>query len=123
MVPKTVWKNKNFIVEKFLPEIKDGLFYLRYWIFLGEKGWAGRFGAKEPVVKFSKMATKDEEVPVPEELKIVRKKLGFDYGRFDYVEHDGTPILFDVNKTLGGTHHLDAYSAQLDILASGINDF
>ena len=122
-VPNIVWQNKNLIVEKFLPEKKDGLFYLRYWIFLGEKGWAGRFGANEPIVKFSKMVTKDEDVSVPEELKIVRKKLGFDYGRFDYVEHHGKTVLLDVNKTLGGRHHLDAYSARLDILAEGINNF
>jgi hypothetical protein len=28
-------------------------------------------------------------------------QLGFEYGKFDYVVHDGTPILFDVNKTVG----------------------
>lgn len=122
-VPIAVWKNENLLVEKFLPERADGLFFLRYWIFLGDKGWAGRFGAKEPIVKFGNMATKDDHVPVPDELKIVRKKLGFDYGRFDYVEHNGKTVLFDVNKTVGGAHHLDAYSTKLDLLASGINDF
>ena len=122
-VPNVVWQNKDLIVEKFLPEIKEGLYYLRYWIFLGARGWTGRFGARDPIVKFSKMVTKDEEVPVPEELKIIRKGLGFDYGRFDYVEQDGKPVLFDVNKTMSGTYHLDAYSAQLDMMAEGINDF
>jgi hypothetical protein len=118
-----VWQNKNFIVEKFLPERENNLFFLRYWIFLGNKGWAGRFGANYPIVKFSNMTTKDEIVPVPEELKVWRKKLGFDYGRFDYVEHNGKPVLFDVNKTLGGVHHIDTYATQLDFLASGISDF
>lgn len=122
-VPRAVWKNKNLIVEKFLPERQDGLFYYRYWMFLGEKGWAGRFGAREPVVKFSKMATADEEVSVPEELKIVRKKLGFDYGRFDYVEHHGKTVLFDVNKTVGGAQLLETYSTRLDMLAEEINNF
>ncbi len=122
-IPVGVWKNKNLIVEKFLPERIDGLFFLRYWIFFGEEGWAGRFGATKPIVKFGAMATKDESVPVPEELRILRKSLGFDYGRFDYAVHNGETILYDANKTLGGAHHLEDYSAQLDLLASGINGF
>lgn len=125
-IPAGVWKNKNLIVEKFLPEIENGLFFLRYWVFLGEQGWAGRFGAKKQIIKFRKRVTKDVLVPVPDELKIVRKKLGFDYGRFDFVEHNGKTVLYDVNKTLGaggGAQQLEAYSAQLDILANGINGF
>jgi len=122
-IPAGVWGNKNLVVEKFLPERTNGLYFLRYWIFLGNKGWAGRFGASDPIVKFNNMTTKDEMIPVPDELKIWRKKLGFDYGRFDYVEHNGKPVLFDVNKTLGGVHHIETYSAKLDFLASGINDF
>ena len=133
-IPAGVWKNRNLVVEKFLPEKSNGLFFLRYWIFLGNKGWVGRFGANNPIVKFSNKITKneilhvnteaeDETVHVPEELKIWRKKLGFDYGRFDYVKHNGKIILFDVNKTIGGERRRDTYSVQLDFLASGISDF
>ena len=122
-IPSGVWKNDNLIVEKFLPERADGLFFLRYWIFLGQKGWSGRFGAKVPIVKFRNMATKDEPVPVPDELKILRKRLGFDYGRFDFAEHKGETVIYDVNKTLGGTYHLEAYAAHLDMLATGIDTF
>jgi hypothetical protein len=133
-IPAGVWKNRNLVVEKFLPEKSNGLFFLRYWIFLGNKGWVGRFGSNDPIVKFSNKITKneilhinteaeDETVHVPEELKIWRKKLGFDYGRFDYVEHNGKIILFDVNKTIGSERRRDTYSVQLDFLASGISDF
>jgi len=122
-IPVGVWKNKNLIVEKFLPERINGLFFLRYWIFFGKQELAGRFGARGPIVKFSKMATKDESVPVPDELRVLRKRLGFDYGRFDYAEHNGKTVLYDVNKTLGGAHHLEDYSAQIDLLASGITGF
>jgi hypothetical protein len=31
----------------------------------------------------------------------MRKKLNFDYGKFDYVIHDGRAILLDINKTVG----------------------
>jgi hypothetical protein len=122
-VPDDVWNNPNLIVEKFLPEMEDGMFFLRYYVFLGDKGWASRFGSRVPIAKFGTMATKDEAIPVPDELKELRQKAGFDYGRFDYVEHNGKPVLLDVNKTLGGAHHVDEYAAQLDLLASGISGY
>ncbi|HEX2882002.1 MAG TPA: hypothetical protein VHO25_20930, partial [Polyangiaceae bacterium] len=31
----------------------------------------------------------------------LRKKLGFDMGKFDYVIHEGKPVVFDTNKTVG----------------------
>lgn len=122
-VPAAAWANPALVVERFLPEQADGLYYLRYWIFLGERGWAGRFGSRDPVVKFGKMATADQPVPVPDELKTWRRRLGFDYGRFDYVERDGRVILFDANKTVGGGHRMDEYRQRLDTLAAGIDDF
>ena len=32
---------------------------------------------------------------------MLRQELGFDYGKFDYVVHDGRPVLLDANKTTG----------------------
>ncbi len=122
-VPDDVWGNPNLVVEKFLPEMEGGMFFLRYYVFLGGKGWASRFGSRVPIAKFGTMATEDKAIPVPDELKELRKKSGFDYGRFDYVEHNGKPVLLDVNKTLGGAHRVDEYAAQLDLLANGISEY
>jgi ABC-type uncharacterized transport system ATPase component len=36
----------------------------------------------------------------PEILQL-RKQLGFDYGKFDYVIHEGKVVLLDANKTTG----------------------
>ena len=119
-VPAGAWKNDELIVEKFLPEREGELFFVRYWIFLGDRGWAGRIGSKDPIVKFSRMATADEPVPVPEELIRMREALGLDYGRFDFTIHDGRPVVFDINKTIGGAHHIEAYEEPLDQLARGI---
>jgi hypothetical protein len=40
-----------------------------------------------------------EPVPVPDELRAERQRLGFDYGKFDFVVRDDRPILFDANRT------------------------
>ena len=122
-VPTGVWENPNLVVEKFLPEKKGDLYYVRYWMFLGERGWAARFGSKNPIVKFSNRSTADERVPVPDELVDLRKRLGFDYGRFDYVVRDGRPIVFDINKTVAGYKNCAEYAAELDMLAEGIRSF
>jgi hypothetical protein len=33
----------------------------------------------------------------------IREELGADFGKFDYVMHDGRAVLIDANKTPGGT--------------------
>ncbi|HEX2879540.1 MAG TPA: hypothetical protein VHO25_08375, partial [Polyangiaceae bacterium] len=38
--------------------------------------------------------------PHPEIVKR-KEELGFDIGKFDYVMHEGRPVLLDTNKTVG----------------------
>ena len=122
-IPDAVWNNPNLVVEKFLPESGNGLFFLRYYIFLGDAGWASRFGSKDPIVKFGSMITEDKTIPVPEDMVRLREQLGFDYGRFDYVEHHGKNILLDINKTVGGVHKVDEYADKINLLARGISRY
>jgi hypothetical protein len=42
-----------------------------------------------------------ESAQVADALRAERARLGFDYGKFDFISHDGRPILFDVNRTPG----------------------
>ena len=59
--------------------------------------------------------------PHPEVLEI-RRTLGFDYGKFDYVLHDGRVVLLDINKTPGESRIIrPAAMARLRHLASGIS--
>ncbi len=122
-VPETVWQNKNLIVEKFLPEFENGLFYVRCWVFLGDQNWAGRFGAREPIVKFSRMVTEVEEISVPDELLQFRMKNNLDYGRIDFVMHDSRPVVLDVNKTIGCAANPEPYNSVLCHLAKGFDSF
>lgn len=122
-VPDRAWTNENLIVEKFLPEQEDELFFIRYWVFLGDIGWAGRLGAKHPIVKWSRMVTEDERVPVPDQLVRLRKDMGLDYGRFDFVVHGNEPYVFDVNKTIGCAMDPSPFHKPLQELAEGFNSF
>ena len=56
----------------------------------------------------------------------VRARLGFDYGKFDYVKHEGRYYLLDANRTPGAPESFvnDAsVRASLDRLAGGIEAF
>lgn len=120
LVPRGLWKDRNFVVEKFLPEREGDLYFMRYYLFLGDREFAGRFGSQEPVVKISKSVTEHEVVEIPEELRALRANMGFDYGRFDFAIHDGKVAIYDVNKTPGGGEGIEDYASLLDELAKGI---
>jgi hypothetical protein len=123
LVPPGVWRNPKLVVERFLPEREGDLFFVRYWTFLGSQEMSGRYGSRDPIVKFGGRVTPDEPVAVPPELRRWREMLGMDYGRFDYVMHEGQPVLLDVNKTMGGGDSLEDYRESFASLATGIRDF
>ena len=104
MVPDAVWDNQHLVVEKFVPEKNDaGLYQVREWVFLGDSEIHYINTSKEPVIRGYNSIHREYlmEDEVPEELRETRKTLGFEYGKFDYVMHDGKPVLFDINKTPG----------------------
>jgi len=122
-VPLGAWKNPNLIVQQFLPEVEDNIYYTRYWMFLGDRGWASRFGSEQPIVKFKNRITPEERINIPQELVEMRREFGFDYGRFDFVIHNNEVIVFDINKTVGGYNNCAAYASELDTLAEGLDAF
>ena len=97
-VPAHVFGDPDLVVEKFLPEKDERGYYVRYWVFLGDRERCSRYLEGQPIVKGDN-ALERVPVPVPDELREWRKRLGFDYGKFDFVVRDGVPILLDVNRT------------------------
>jgi hypothetical protein len=97
-VPNEVFENKNIVVEKFFPEVKGADYCLRYYYFFGDKEMNILLKSREKVVKGSN-AFQCDEVPVPPELRAIRRRMGFDYRKFDYVLRDGKVVIFDVNRT------------------------
>jgi hypothetical protein len=99
-VPESHWKNPAVVVEKFRPEYENGFYYLRQAYFLGERHRCWRLRSAHPIVR-SGPALDDVEIPTPPSLDAYRRRLGLDYGKIDFVEHDGQITVLDVNKTIG----------------------
>jgi hypothetical protein len=99
-VPPAIFDNRNLVIEKFMPEVAGDSYHIRYYHFLGDKEITQRYQSKEKVVKAS-TSIGYEIVPTPPELREMRKEWGLQYGKIDYVMHDGSVIVLDVNPTPG----------------------
>jgi hypothetical protein len=97
-VPAQVWETPGVVVERFVPERDESGFWMRTWVFLGAAERCNRFLSKKAIVKGSNVIAK-EPCTVPDEIRWARTRLGFDYGKFDFVIHQGKPILLDANRT------------------------
>ncbi len=119
-VPAWVWKREDLVVERFVPEKERDEYSLRVWAFFGDQEYGVRMFGKNPIVKAGNRTRFEYLKEVPVELRAVRKRLGMDFGKFDYVIHDGEVILLDVNKTptIAGN---GPPGGNLLRLASGIN--
>jgi hypothetical protein len=100
IVPDDWYHDRNLFVEKFLPEIKDGLYCLRSYHFLGDEGACVLRKSVHPLVHASTSTSREETDPDPEIVRLA-KSMKFDFGKFDYVIHESQPILLDTNKTPG----------------------
>jgi hypothetical protein len=99
-VPAAYWLNDGLVVQKFLPErLADG-FGIRFWTFLGHVERCDLCVSSTPSVKAA-TTIRLEPSRVPKPLRDLRKRLGLDYGKIDFVIHDGRPVVMDVNKTVG----------------------
>ena len=123
-VPNWVWADPDLLVEKFLPEYSDdGLYCVRGWVFFGDQGYAYRSLSSDPLVKARSVVRSEFFDGVPAELAALRKKMKFDFGKFDYVEHDGVPILLDANKTPTYPGANGTLTPRTRLLAKGIEAF
>jgi hypothetical protein len=99
-IPDAIVQLQSIVVEKFLPEIEQGLYHIRFYNFLGKRGNCMRVASPHPIVHIYH-AVKIEQIPFDPRLEELRRAHNFDYGKFDYVQRDGEIILFDTNKTTG----------------------
>jgi hypothetical protein len=98
-VPRAVWSNPNLVVEKYLTEREGEAYCIRQWVFFGDRESNLRIFSSSPIVKACNVISREQVPIVPEALRQMRKRLGFDYGKFDYAVRDGQVILYDANRT------------------------
>jgi hypothetical protein len=121
-VPGAVWRDRRLVVEKFLPEDNgDGTFSLRTWVFLGDRERCTRHIVPGSISKANDVI-RSEPCEVPEAIREQRARLGFDYGKFDFVIFEGEPILLDANRTPGNPRNLqDHVKKGAQNLAEGLD--
>jgi hypothetical protein len=124
-VPRVVWRNRHLVVEQFRPErAADGSYCLRTWMFLGSRQTHSLSYATGPVVKSRDVVRREVLGEVPAELQAIRRRLGFEFGKFDYVLVDGAPVLYDANRTPTlGEVSPEVLTRLIPELAAGIADF
>lgn len=97
-VPPERFRDRRLVVEKFRPETENGLYHTRIYQFLGPHATCARLAAAEPIVKNAN-TVHVEPVEPHAEIVAARRRFAMDYGKLDYVVHDGRAVLLDVNKT------------------------
>ena len=117
-VPAMLYLTRGLVVERFIPERFGDLYGVRYYRFLGDRETAYLYRSFEPIVK-RKNCEDRTRVEVPPDLRRIRESLGLDYGKIDYVMHDGSPVVFDVTATPG---HARAEEREMEaaLFAGGI---
>ena len=123
-VPEELFRHPGLIIERFLQESSGQGYMLRSYNFLGNRGFTRRRVSSHPIVKASNSQFIDAP-PLPHGLVEFRNQLGFDYGKIDYLVHDGEPVPLDINTTPTIVQSSDQGSLLQDLrdLAAGIEDF
>jgi hypothetical protein len=122
-VPPAAWRNPAFVVERFLPE-REGAFYcVRHYAFLGDRFLTTRFRGPAPFVKRPRCEPAGRDFPPAPAVVEFRRALGLDFGKIDYVEHEGRAHVVDVNRTpsLRGDPIVDRWVAET--LGPGVDAF
>lgn len=99
-IPEELAADPRFVIERFLPEREGDQFACRSWSFMGGVERCARLLGRSPIVKGTN-ATGFDYCDIPDELRAARARLGFDYGKLDFVLHEGKAVLIDANKTPG----------------------
>ena len=123
-VSDDLWADPRFVIEKFFPEREGEDYVVHLYEFLGNHGTGYRVVSQEPIVTWRRRKSWTHEVPHPY-IVALKEELRFDYGKFDYLVHDGRAALLDANKTTGqGTRSPTPEIAKaLQHQAAGIHAF
>ncbi len=80
--------------------MRGSRYFARSYHFVAGVSTTVRLGSSQPVVLGHNSDSIEEIEPHPEVIER-RRELGLDYGKIDYVLHEGAVVILDVNKTTG----------------------
>ncbi|MFI5297538.1 MAG: hypothetical protein ACHREM_05515 [Polyangiales bacterium] len=122
-VPLDLRLDPDLVVEQLTLERDPRGFAMRHWIFFGDRERCSRVVSPHRIVKGRDLIDRTL-VEVPERLREERARLGLDYGKLDFVMHDGEAILLDANRTPTSPQNLSAMlRAGAEDLARGLDVF
>lgn len=122
-VTPDIWSDPGLVVEKFLPERDGDHYVVRQWWLLGSRVVERRQVATTPIaVSQSVVARENAMIDPPPELIALRSRFGIDYGKIDFVRHQGRVEVFDIATTPTGRSML-AREREMVHLAEGIDAF
>ena len=119
-VPAGVFKNCELVIERFLPEKEGKRYFMRHYLCLGDQVRSVRVSGLSPFLKRSTCELVDEGLVPPDEVVALRRHLGLDYGKIDYVMNEGQVVILDVNRTPGLPGTPAATALTVNDLADGI---
>ena len=114
------------MVERFVSERDtDGNHLVRTWWCFGDRELNAIIRSTKPVANGDAIIGRSVlDVPVPDAVRAVHESLRADYGRVDYAIVDGTPVVYDLNRTPETSEGAAAvYGAEIRALADGIDRF
>lgn len=124
-VPPDIFRDRQWVVEKFLPEYVDGLYYLRFTYILGPRHITLEICSDQAVAKGA-TARSCREVETPPEILEQARALGMDFGKLDHARHEGRLVLYDINPTPASSaffDHFGVYDRVVEQLAPGVECF
>jgi hypothetical protein len=98
-VPSWVWRRQDLIVEPFQPEVENGEYVVRVWIFFGKNEYCVKLYSSDPIVKSGNSSHFEFVDDIPESIRSKRTELGIEFGKIDFTIVNGQAVLLDVNKT------------------------
>lgn len=125
-VPAWVWRRRDLVVERFFVQPYDDGYAVNQWFFLGPRGVVSTLVGPSPLVKwFPEIRRVPAHHDVPEAVWRRRAELGMDFGKLDYVLHEGEAIVLDANPTPhSGTTVIGERNVWINgVMAAGIDFF
>ncbi|MEM1111731.1 MAG: hypothetical protein AAGI11_07470 [Pseudomonadota bacterium] len=122
-VPARYRHDDSLVIEKFLPQVEDGMYCIQSYRFFGSCAESGRNFSPNPVVIGHSSVRQEYAEPHPDVVRYATD-MQLHFGKIDYCIHQGELEIIDVNKTPGRRYNQRLNSIErVRARAAGIYDY